>query len=95
MYFENILNNWEHSKLTNNRILTNNIPNLVTKDENKMLNSKITHEEVKTALDQFHGDRASGPDAFSGCFFQKCWHTLGDEVTNALESAHNAGRFLK
>lgn len=95
MYFENILNNWEHSELTNNRILTNNIPNLITKDDNKMLNSKITYKEVKTALDEFHGDKAPRLDGFPTCFFQKCWHILRDEVMNALESAHNAEIFLK
>ncbi|XP_059068427.1 uncharacterized protein LOC131858947 [Cryptomeria japonica] len=85
-YFENILNNWEHSDLPNNRILLNNMPKLITEGDNKMLNSKITHEEVKTALAQFQGDKALGPNGFPARFFQKYWHILGDEVTNALES---------
>ncbi|XP_057871955.1 uncharacterized protein LOC131078305 [Cryptomeria japonica] len=86
-YFENILNNWDHSDLPNNRILLNNIPKLITKGDNQVLNYKITHEEVKTALAQFQGDKAPGLNGFPAGFLQKCWHMLGDEVTNALESA--------
>ncbi|XP_059064902.1 uncharacterized protein LOC131856952 [Cryptomeria japonica] len=59
-YFENILN----------KALLNNIPKLITKGDNQMLNSKITHEEVKMALAQFQGDKAPGPNGFPAGFFR-------------------------
>ncbi|XP_057816420.1 uncharacterized protein LOC131029792 [Cryptomeria japonica] len=94
-YFRNMLNNWEYSDLSHNRDLIKNIPKLLSEEDNKMLNAKITKEEVKQALSQFSGDKAPRLDGYPAGFYQKCWHIIGDEVSDALEAARNAGNFPK
>ncbi|XP_059071401.1 uncharacterized protein LOC131865961 [Cryptomeria japonica] len=63
-YFRNLLNNWEYSDLPHNRDLIKNIPKILSEEDNKMLNAKITKEEVKQALFQFSWDKAPGPDGY-------------------------------
>lgn len=33
---------------------------------------------------ELNGDSASGPDGFSGLFFQICWDIIGDDITRTV-----------
>jgi hypothetical protein len=69
-YFRNILNNFEGSnKLAQDKMLKN-IPSVITKEDNKILNKPISIEEVKTAIFSMHSDKSPGPDGFQ-TFFSK------------------------
>ncbi|XP_070037047.1 uncharacterized protein [Nicotiana tomentosiformis] len=53
--------------------LLNNVPNMVTMDLNLELCKFPTIEEVKGAVFALSGDSASGPDGFTGVFYQHYW----------------------
>ncbi|XP_073120906.1 uncharacterized protein [Henckelia pumila] len=44
----------------------------------------FTALDVKTALFELGPDKAPGPDGFSGISYQKFWHVVGEEVTQAV-----------
>ncbi|KAK9287662.1 hypothetical protein L1049_016099 [Liquidambar formosana] len=51
-------------------------------------------EEVRVALSQMHPTKALGPDGMPTSFFQKYWHVVGPNVTNAALSFLNEGQML-
>lgn len=94
-YFMNIFNNQDGSRLPLRNEVLKSIPKIINKDHNQILNAKFSKIEIKKALFQMNPDKAPGPDGFSAAFFQKCWHFIRDEVTEALEGNMNSGKILK
>ena len=66
----------------------------VTDDINSTLMEPYTGDEVRRALFQMHPSKAPGPDGMSPFFFQKFWSIVRHDVTSAILSALNSGRFL-
>ncbi|XP_059311479.1 uncharacterized protein LOC132063063 [Lycium ferocissimum] len=48
------------------------IVDIITKEHNHELVELPSEEEIKSAIFGLSGDSASGPDGFTGCFFQHC-----------------------
>ena len=93
-HFQNFLNNLESSnKLAQDKLLEN-IPSLITKEDNKNINNPITMEEVKMALFSMNSDNSPGPDGFQAFFFQKCWEIIGLDLWKAIEATRNGGLLL-
>jgi hypothetical protein len=44
------------------------------------LGDPLTEEEVKVAINQLLGDKAPGPDGFTGAFYKLCWGIIGEDV---------------
>uniref|UniRef100_A0A803P3A5 Endonuclease/exonuclease/phosphatase domain-containing protein n=1 Tax=Cannabis sativa TaxID=3483 RepID=A0A803P3A5_CANSA len=55
----------------------------LTPAEIDLLQATFTASEVKTTTFQLAHDKAPGLDGYSGSFFQKNWHLLGQDVTIA------------
>ena len=76
----------------------NNVLNLVervvTSEMNQSLLQNYTAKEVHRALFQMHPSNSPGPDGMSPFFFQKFWHIMGVDVTNAVLSVLHSGRML-
>ena len=49
-----------------------------------ILNSKITHEDIKNALFSIDDTKAPGPDGFSSLFFKMAWSIVECEVSAAV-----------
>ena len=90
-YYENLLNIYDSSNLTKQKIMLNNIPKVITKFDNKELNKPFTKEEIKLALFKLSLDISPGPDGFETFFFQKYWEILGEELWKAIEATRNGG----
>ncbi|XP_059306377.1 uncharacterized protein LOC132057790 [Lycium ferocissimum] len=60
------------------------IPALISTEQNEYLIALPSNEEVKLAVYGLNGDSISGPDGFSGHFFQVCWHIIGEDVTKMV-----------
>jgi len=48
-----------------------------------------TQEEIKNTIDSMPGDKAPGPDRFTGAFFKKCWDIIRSDLTSALNQLYN------
>ncbi|XP_070031692.1 uncharacterized protein [Nicotiana tomentosiformis] len=62
--------------------LLNNVPSMVTMDQNLELNRLPTIEEVRAAIFELSEESASGPDGFTGLFYQTCWDVIGVDIHN-------------
>ncbi|KAH0695912.1 hypothetical protein KY289_013394 [Solanum tuberosum] len=69
--------------------LIENIPTLVTDEDNTMLNASPIVEEIKKVVFELNSDSASGPDGFTGHFYQVCWDFVGRDVVNVVEAFFN------
>ncbi|KAH0700880.1 hypothetical protein KY284_015095 [Solanum tuberosum] len=69
--------------------LIEHIPTLVTDEDNTMLNASPIVEEIKKVVFELNSDSASGPDGFTGHFYQVCWDFVGRDVVNVVEAFFN------
>ena len=67
----------------------------VTTHVNESLTRPYTADEVKLALFQMHPSKFPEPDGMSTFFFQKYWHIVGNDVTEAILSVLRSGHMLK
>ncbi|XP_075095163.1 uncharacterized protein LOC142173465 [Nicotiana tabacum] len=64
--------------------LLNNVPSMVTMDQNLELRRFPTIEEVRTTIFELSGESASGPDGLTGLFYQTCWDVIGADIHNMV-----------
>ena len=60
-----------------------------------ILNSSVTHEEIKNALFSIDDSKAPGPDGFSSLFFKRAWSIVGNEVSHAVADFFRNGCMLR
>jgi hypothetical protein len=48
----------------------------------------IEEEEILKSLNQFHEDKASGPDDFTLHFYKKRWHIIKKDFIRMIRFAH-------
>ena len=53
------------------------------------LGDNFSEDEVLTAISQLPGDKAPGPDGFTGSFFKSCWETIKVDMMCAINSFSN------
>ena len=70
------------------------VDRVVTPEMNQSLLQPYTAEEVQRALFQMHPSKSLGPDGMSHFFFQKFWHIVGVDVTNAVLFILHSGHIL-
>ncbi|XP_059068466.1 uncharacterized protein LOC131858981 [Cryptomeria japonica] len=68
-FFKNLLSS-KNIDVSNN--IPSFIPSLVSPEDNKMLMSLFSLDEVKRVVFAMNPDKAPGPDGFTPLFFQKC-----------------------
>ena len=60
-----------------------------------ILNSRVTHEEIKNALFSIDDSKALGPYGFSSLFFKRAWNIVGNEVSDAVADFFINGCMLR
>ena len=60
-----------------------------------ILNSRITHEEIKKSMFSIDDAKAPGPDGFSSLFFKRAWSIVGSEVCDAVTDFFSSGCLLR
>lgn len=65
------------------------VPSWVNSEMKQALLSSFTKEEVKEVLFQLAPLKSLGPVGFSACFYQSCWHVVGEEVCTTVLSFLN------
>ncbi|KAG5585976.1 hypothetical protein H5410_046410 [Solanum commersonii] len=58
----------------------NCIPRMVTQAQNDELQALPTVEELKRVVFSMNSNSAAGPGGMNGCFFQKCWSIIKDDL---------------
>lgn len=61
---------------------------------NENLLKVFSEDEITVTLKQMNPTKAPGPDGMTPIFFQKLWHVVGKDVTEAVLKALNSGQFL-
>ena len=56
------------------------------------ISAPVSDKDIKTSLWSFKPFKAPGPDGLHPGFFQKCWNTVGDSVTNEVKHIFTNGR---
>ena len=59
-----------------------------------ILNTKITHQEIKSAMFSIDDSKALGPNGFSSLFFKRAWNIVGSEVCDAVAGFFSYGCML-
>jgi hypothetical protein len=62
---------------------------LVTHEENILLDAPFNEEEIKKAVFNSYSDRAAGPDGLPFLFYQKFWNILKSDLVRLLEDFRN------
>ncbi|RVW44757.1 hypothetical protein CK203_081811 [Vitis vinifera] len=69
--------------------------NRISQQEADILKLPFMEEEVHSALRDMNGDKAPGPDGFTGAFWQFCWEFVKEEVMEMFKEFHEHKTFLK
>ncbi|KAL0010592.1 hypothetical protein SO802_005700 [Lithocarpus litseifolius] len=90
-YFNNI---FATSNPRNMEEVLNVVDRVVTEEMNQSLLKPFVGDEVRQTLFQMHPSKSPGLDGMSSFFFQKYWHVVGRDVTEAVLSVLNSGHVL-
>ncbi|XP_019431608.1 PREDICTED: uncharacterized protein LOC109338759 [Lupinus angustifolius] len=82
------------NNIARNDLIQSVIPSLVFDDENLMLTSILSHQEIKDVVCGLNGDGAPGPDDFVGCFYQAFWDIVGNDVCCSVTQFFTQGWIL-
>ncbi|KAL2527111.1 Uncharacterized protein Adt_12165 [Abeliophyllum distichum] len=80
-YFQNILSREPTEDCSE---LLEAIPNIITVEENRNLNTAPTIEELKDTVFSLDKDSAAGPDGLSALFYQFCWEVIQKDLHEAV-----------
>ncbi|KAK9289093.1 hypothetical protein L1049_017564 [Liquidambar formosana] len=70
------------------------IPQMVTEEENILLTSVPSAEEIRAAIFSMDPHSSPGPDGFNGFFFQTCWEIVSSDVIKAVTIFFEKGFFI-
>ncbi|XP_070055358.1 uncharacterized protein [Nicotiana tomentosiformis] len=74
--------------------LLNNVPSMVSCNQNIELCRIPTIEKVKAAVFALSGESASGLDGFTGIFVQECWDIIGEDIHAMLKLFYGGKLFM-
>ncbi|XP_026399016.1 uncharacterized protein LOC113294854 [Papaver somniferum] len=60
------------------------IPEVITKEDQQMLDAVPNEEEIKEAIFSMNPKSSPGPDGFSTCFYKACWHIIHTVFVQAI-----------
>ncbi|XP_026410372.1 uncharacterized protein LOC113305566 [Papaver somniferum] len=61
------------------------IPSVITAEDQPMLDSIPTIEEIKETIFEMDPDGAPSPDGFSGAFYKNCWEIIQMDLKEAIQ----------
>ena len=77
------------------RVISRNIPKLVSKEDNFNFNRLVSEEEVSEVLKEMQNGKALGPDGLNVDFFKACWNIVKQDIMNVVEDSRRDRTILK
>lgn len=71
------------------------MPITITVEDNYILLIEPTIEEVKKVVFDIEPNNSRGPDGFTGCFFQKAWDIVGQDILYMVKTIFNGEQLPK
>jgi exonuclease III len=68
------------------------VPNLITGDENKVLNRPISDKEIKQVVFSMHPDKAPGPDGYTVHFYTQCWDIINKDLCKMVRKSQDCNK---
>ena len=68
------------------------IPNLISDDDNQLVNRPISIREIKKALFKMEPDKAPGTDGFTARFYISSWDTIKTDLYRMVKKAQNCSK---
>ena len=90
-YFENLFSSGRSDRVEE---CLNAVNHRMSSNMLNILSGEFSADEVKTALFQMGLTKTPGPDDMNALFYQKFWHIVGNDVTNAVLDFLNSGFML-
>ena len=75
-FFDNLLTEPVRDRSREIHRITQNIPSIISQEQNNSLMSPISLQEVEEAVKGMNAGTAPGPDGFTIDFFQSCWEII-------------------
>ena len=72
-------------------IFLKEVPTLITDDQNRILTSWASKEEVRSALFMMHPEKAPRPDGMTAMFFQQSWSIIKKDITDMVNEFFRTG----
>lgn len=94
-FVSKLFNDYTSSDLNDQKKLIPLIWKIISEDQNKNLNERLTLEEVTIALNQLPSGKSLGQNGFPTGFFKKCWKIIGLDLVEAPKFARRSGNLLK
>lgn len=69
-------------------------PRLFSEEEENLIASPVTIEEVRKVLDEFSEDKSLSPDSWMTGFFRAFFDIMGEEVLVAVEESRQFGKIF-
>ncbi|XP_026384858.1 uncharacterized protein LOC113280452 [Papaver somniferum] len=92
-YFKNLYSS--HPQQFQDEILQS-LPPKFFEENYSILNLPLTPEEIKNVVFQMVvGEKAQGPDGFTGLFYQKLWDIVGEAVIDMTQTCFRTGHIGK
>lgn len=80
-YFSNQLK--EKNQAVCNQLIEN-IPNILTREDNERLTCPPSIEEIHDTIKDLNGTSAAGPDGYNGTFYRFCWDIIKNDFFEAV-----------
>ncbi|VFQ89738.1 unnamed protein product [Cuscuta campestris] len=85
IFYNHFQNLYQHVPTMPNDTFINNVPTLITPEDNFLLSKLPQEDEVKAAVWSLNSDSAAGPDGYNGHFYKHCWKWIREDVTKATQ----------
>ncbi|XP_026428320.1 uncharacterized protein LOC113324214 [Papaver somniferum] len=76
---------FQYQEVNINELLLDVIPQLITEEDQNMLDSVPSSDEIKKAVWEMNADGAPGPDSYSGIFYNSCWEIINKDFVEAIQ----------
>jgi hypothetical protein len=85
IHFETLLTEYNNTDINVEENLLQNIPSVISQEDNDKFKQEVIEKELHEALFQVHPDKAPGPDGLSVHFYQNVWYIIKNDLLRMFQ----------